>query len=63
MNHIVDRLTTKLQQNGIAMQIVEPLRTGVVMLEYMLCMGYSNRIFATKINGWKNELVPELVEY
>lgn len=52
MGHISDKLMLALQQNNIDMQIVEPLRTGVTMLEYMLHMRHKNLICSTSFGDF-----------
>jgi allantoin racemase len=52
MGHIVNDLMVLLQQNKIYMQVVEPLRTGVTMLEYMLYLGHKNLIHSTGIGDF-----------
>lgn len=52
MGHIIDELTRRLQQNNIDIQVVEPLRTGVTTLEYMLNLGHKNLIHSTDIGNF-----------
>ena len=52
MGHIIGKLMAILQENKIEMQIVEPLRIGVTMLEYMIHAGHKNLIYSTDIGDF-----------
>lgn len=52
MGYIIDRLKASLLENNIEMQIVEPLCTGVTMLEYMILTGHKNLIHSTEIGDF-----------
>lgn len=50
MSFVAEKLKDILKKSGCTLQIIEPFRTGVVALEYIISMGYKNSIISTKIN-------------
>lgn len=49
MCSMVEPLEAALREEGIRIQVIEPLKAGVTSLEYMVRMGYSNRIYGAQI--------------
>jgi len=49
---VVDALNEKLLKNGIGIQVVEPLKTGVTMLEYMVRSRHTNTFKSTEIGDF-----------
>lgn len=49
---MIESLKAALHENGIHIQVIEPLKAGVTSLEYMVRMGYSNRIYGAKIGAF-----------
>lgn len=49
MNYVVEKLQMKLKHQNSQVQIIEPLKTGVTFLEYMIHLGYSNTIMSTPV--------------
>lgn len=49
MNFAADTLKQALEKAGCRVQVIEPLKTGVKMLELMIKMGYHNSIHCTPI--------------
>ncbi|MEY8296050.1 MAG: aspartate/glutamate racemase family protein [Emergencia timonensis] len=52
MCSMIEPLKAELHENGIHIQVIEPLKAGVTSLEYMVRMGYSNRIYGAKIGAF-----------
>ena len=52
MCSMIESLKAALHENGIHIQVIEPLKAGVTSLEYMVRMGYSNRIYGATIGAF-----------
>lgn len=52
MSNIIDELNSALSENGLHIQVIEPLRMGVTSLEYMVRMGYGNRIYGQRVGSF-----------
>ncbi len=49
MNQAADKVQNALRKSGSLVQVIEPLKTGVKLLELMIQMGYTNGIESTQI--------------
>lgn len=54
MGRIADALERALREQELRIQVIEPLRIGVTMLEYMVRMGHTNRIYGAKIGEFSD---------
>lgn len=50
MNFVAEDLQKRLCEEGSPVRIIEPLKTGVKMLETMIALGHTNRIKSTPIS-------------
>lgn len=50
MNYIAEKFRLRLEEQHMSLQIVEPLRAGIMALENMVVQGFTNRIGSAKLD-------------